>query len=203
MAWESLWPEALAILGQSSSSIFAAAIPMQSWFRKLLELSDFYQSHKVVVLSWRAGAAAEPAGQIEAVIRPMNLDDMLMVEDIDRAAFGSVWQNTRSCLELAYRQAAIATVAEREGELVGYQISTATQMGGHLARLAVKPAYQGNGIGYALLNDMLKQFERRGAYNVTVNTQHDNFSSLSLYHKAGFRRTGEEYPVYQFNKLSS
>ncbi|UCH59484.1 MAG: GNAT family N-acetyltransferase [Anaerolineales bacterium] len=200
-AWEELWPEALATLEQFSPSVSAAAIPMQSWFRKLLEFSGFNQTHKVVVLAWRAGVEACSPGKIGAIIRPMNLDDLSAVEDIDMAAFGAVWQNTLSCLELAYRQAAIATVAETEGKLVGYQISTATTMGGHLARLAVTPAYQGRGIGYSLLCDMLAQFERRGAYHVTVNTQHDNLSSLSLYQKAGFRRTGEEYPVYQYYPL--
>jgi len=201
VAWEDLWPEALEILRQTSPTISAAAIPLQSWFRQLLERSDFRQTHKVVVLAWRAGAAVAPAYKIQAVIRPMNLDDLVAVEEVDMTAFGSVWQNTRSCLELAYRQAAIATVAELEGELVGYQISTATTMGGHLARLAVKPVHQGKGIGYALLGDMLAQFERRGAYHVTVNTQHDNLISLSLYKKAGFKRTGEEYPVYQYYPL--
>ncbi len=200
-AWEELWPEALATLKEISPSVSAAAIPMQSWFRELLELSGFHRTHKVVVLAWRAGVEAIPHRDIDAFIRPMNLDDLNTVEGIDRVAFGSVWQNTLSCLELAYRQAAIATVAEIDGELVGYQISTATTMGGHLARLAVTPAFQGKGIGYGLLCDMLAQFERRGAYHVTVNTQHDNLSSLSLYQKAGFRKTGEEYPVFQFHPL--
>jgi len=196
--WEELWPEALDILRNISPSISAAAIPMHNWFRELLEMSNFTQTHKVVVLAWRAGAIASAPGKIEAVIRPMNMDDLIAVENIDMTAFGAVWQNTLSCLELAYRQAAIATVAEIEEELVGYQISTSTTLGGHLARLAVKPAYQGRGIGYALLWDMLAQFERRGAYHVTVNTQNDNNTSLSLYRKAGFKRTGEEYPVYQY-----
>jgi len=88
-------------------------------------------------------------------------------------------------------------VAEDDGQLLGYQISTATTMGGHLARLAVHPAAQGGGIGYALVHDMLSQFTRRGARQVTVNTQQDNLVSLALYQKAGFKRTGEEYPVYQ------
>jgi len=203
MAWEELWPEALRVLSSSSPAIITAAIPLQNWFRSLLEMSDFRQTHKVVVLAWQAGTKAAPVNKSDVVIRPMNLDDLASVERVDMAAFGSVWQNTRSCLELAYRQAAIATVAEVESELVGYQISTATTLGGHLARLAVLPLYQGQGIGYAILHDMLAQFERRGANHLTVNTQHDNLTSLSLYQKAGFRRTGEEYPVFQYPTLLS
>jgi ribosomal protein S18 acetylase RimI-like enzyme len=75
-------------------------------------------------------------------------------------------------------------------------------MGGHLARLAVRPEYQGNGIGEALVRDMLSQFYRRGAQTVSVNTQKDNRASISLYQKAGFRLTGEEYPLYQISLLT-
>ena len=71
-------------------------------------------------------------------------------------------------------------------------------LGGHLARLAVRPDAQRKGIGTALVRDMLWQFERRGAERVTVNTQEDNQASLTLYQKAGFELTGESYPVFQY-----
>ena len=93
--------------------------------------------------------------------------------------------------------AATATVVEVQNEIVGYQISTANARGGHLARLAIDPNYQGRGIGRVLLSDLLEQFSRWGSLNVTVNTQVDNVASLALYENAGFRRTGEIYPVYQ------
>jgi ribosomal protein S18 acetylase RimI-like enzyme len=106
-------------------------------------------------------------------------------------------------LEIAFHQAAVATVAEYEGRLVGYQISTGTPIGGHLARLAVLPNVQGKGIGYALLYNLLSQFAQRGSRTITVNTQRDNLASLSLYHKAGFQLTGEEYPIYQLELHAS
>jgi ribosomal protein S18 acetylase RimI-like enzyme len=74
-------------------------------------------------------------------------------------------------------------------------------MGGHLARLAVLPDFQGMGIGSALVQDLLWYFRRRGAQRVTVNTQKDNLASLAVYRKAGFFLTGEEYPVFQYNIL--
>jgi ribosomal protein S18 acetylase RimI-like enzyme len=100
-------------------------------------------------------------------------------------------------LEIAFQQAAVATVAEDQDGIIGYQISTASSGGGHLARLAVHPRVQSQGIGYAIVRDLLAQFYRRGALQVTVNTQLDNLASLALYHKAGFQRTGEVYPVYE------
>jgi len=196
--WSELWEASLAQLKGLYAPMRIAAIPMQGWFKNLLEASGFACDHRVVVLAWEGNELPPTPSSPSVVIRPMLFDDISQIEKIDAAAFGGVWQNSRSCLEIAYQQSAVATVAETENHLVGYQISTATQMGGHLARLAVLPQSQGHGIGYSMLHDLLLQFHHRGARAVTVNTQHDNFASLSIYRKAGFRLTGEEYPVYEY-----
>ena len=199
-AWEILWAAALDYLKQYTGMLKIAAIPLHNWFCDLLEKSEFSSPHKVIVLSWMRDQEPEIARDLNPLsIRPMLLDDLPGIEQIDADAFGGVWQNSQSCLEIAFRQSAIATVTEIDGSIAGYQISTATQAGGHLARLAVDPEYQGRGIGYRLVLDMLAQFQRRGAHSVTVNTQHDNLVSLSLYQKAGFVRTGEEYPLFEYD----
>lgn len=196
-AWAMLWPIAQSQLAEPGVRIFAAAIPLQNWFRKLLEDNNFSHSNNVIVLHWNGGNLPEVSLPADARVRLMNLDDLMEVESVDMVSFGNVWQNSQSCLEVAFRQAAIATVVEISGEVAGYQISTMTSMGGHLARLAVKPKFQGLGLGYALVCDMLIQFDRRNVRNVTVNTQEDNMISLSLYQKVGFTRSGEKFPVYQ------
>jgi ribosomal-protein-alanine N-acetyltransferase len=196
-AWDVLWSEAYTQLLDDHKILCAAAIPLYSWFEALLKRNHFQKTHSIVMLSWDNPRLPEPPSKTAVSVRPMTLDDLSEVEIVDSASFSLVWQNSRTYLEIAFRQAAIATVAEYEGQLVGYQISTGTPIGGHLARLAVLPRVQGRGIGYALLYDLLNQFARRSARTLTVNTQKDNLASLSLYHKAGFELTGEEYPIYQ------
>jgi [ribosomal protein S18]-alanine N-acetyltransferase len=201
-AWERLWPEAKArISGERGITI--AAIPLQYWFQELLETSGFMHANNVIMLLWERGCAIPDSEQALVVPRPMNYDDLQAVVKVDTTAFGALWRNSLDSLELAFQQAAVATVAEQEGKVVGYQISTASPMGGHLARLAVAPAYQGKGIGYALVRDTLYQFNRRGAMRVTVNTQQDNLASLALYKKAGFHETKEKYPVFWFKANKS
>jgi ribosomal protein S18 acetylase RimI-like enzyme len=194
-AWWSLWPVALESFSQQPG-LTVAAIPLHDWFRRLLQASDFELSHRVIMLLWERGNVPPVRTPPAASVRPMNVDDLVEVARVDRAAFNPLWQNSHEALLLAFRQSAVATVAEVAGEIVGYQLSTANHMGGHLARLAIHPQVQGRGIGYQLLRDTLIQFERRGARQLTVNTQHNNFTSIALYEKAGFRRTGESYPVY-------
>lgn len=197
--WQKIWVEARQWMQDHDNPPKVAAIPLHDWFGNLLKASQFVSDHNVVVLSWYHSERPPAERRASLHLRPMLLDDIPAIELVDAAAFGGVWQNSQSCLEIAFRQSTLATVAEEKGRLLGYQISTATQVGGHLARLAVLPESQGTGVGYALLDDMLIQFERRGLHTVTVNTQSNNRVSLSLYQKAGFRLTGEEYPVFEFN----
>jgi ribosomal-protein-alanine N-acetyltransferase len=196
-AWDALWSETQPQLAIDPNIHFAAAIPLYGWFEALLKRKGFEKTHSIVMLNWDSPTLPETPPNPAVSIRPMTLDDMVAVETIDSASFSLIWQNSLVYLEIAFRQAAVATVAEYEGRIVGYQISTGTPIGGHLARLAVLPQLQGNGIGYALLYDLLHQFTRRAARTITVNTQKDNLASLALYRKTGFQLTGEEYPIYQ------
>ena len=196
-AWDALWSHAYEQLANQEKQIWVAAIPMHSWFARLLEKSHFEKSQSVVLLRWEGSALPEKHDHPRENIRPMNFDDLETVVEIDHAAFIPVWQNSLAYLEYSFRQAIIASVAEVGGKVVGYQISTATPLGGHLARLAVHPSFQEKGFGYSLLHDLLSQLILRGNRTVTVNTQKDNQASLNLYKKAGFQITGEEYPFYQ------
>jgi ribosomal-protein-alanine N-acetyltransferase len=196
-AWDALWLDAREQLLGLAEVTQVAAIATLEKMEILLARSRFDLVQKIVMLTWDSSRGKPHLPTAPAPIRPMNYYDLDAVAVLDRLAFQPIWQNSRDYLELAFRQAAIATVAEEDGILLGYQISTASPLGGHLARLAVHPQHQGRGIGSALVNDLLNQFERRGAKVLTVNTQHDNPASLALYLKAGFRLTGEEYPIYR------
>lgn len=196
--WHEMWPLALQTMLADKRIARVAAIPLQGWMAELLSENGFTQSYQVVMLSWSPGEAPAERPTPSGFIRPMTLDDLVRVQEVDEAAFAPEWQNSLECLDLAFRQAAIATVFELNGQIYGYQISTPTPVGGHLARLAVHPEVQRQGVGYALLRDVLLQFDRRGAKRVTVNTQQNNLTSLALYRQVGFRPTGEQYPVYQY-----
>lgn len=194
-AWSALWSAARDQF--SSSNVCVVAMPHQNWFRKLLESGAFVHSCDVVMLKW-AGNRQPPVERHSAcIIRPMELDDLPAVQAVDSESFSPIWQNSLPLLKIALERAAIATVAEDESGIIGYQISTASAARGHLARLAVHPGLQRRGVGYSLVQDLLTQFQRWGALEITVNTQLDNQASLVLYEKAGFRRTDKIYPVYQ------
>jgi ribosomal protein S18 acetylase RimI-like enzyme len=195
-AWNLLWQEAFRELSQQGK-MKIAALCAEAWMRKLLEYSEFRQTHTVIVLAWRGPTSLVPP-RYPAWPRAMLLEDLPQIFDLDWICFDALWRNSQQTIEMAFNQAVFATVIEEKGEIIGYQISTPSPRGGHLARLAVHPKMQGQGIGYTIVYDLLARFANQGAEIVTVNTQENNTASLALYRKANFEQTGHRYPVYEY-----
>jgi len=198
-AWAKLWEKALAILSKDSNLHCAAAVVMQSWFAEVLDNSQFQCSHHVVSLKYRhKEVGSTPVLPSEKYIRPMLKKDLPAVAQLDKQAFPLLWHYTLPTLQLAYQYSAIATVWEENRQIIGYQISSVGDEGGHLSRLAVHPNSQGKGIGKKLVQDLIARFAKRKIFTVTVNTQNNNHASLAIYHRLGFIDTAETYPVYEY-----
>lgn len=196
--WQALWQEAYRELKAKNVQV-VAAICTDTWMQKLLSSHGFQQTETVVVLSWDPTAPLAPP-RYSARPRVMAASDLPQVYAVDRACFAPLWQNSQTILEMAFLQAIFATVLEDEQGIVGYQISTPSPRGGHLARLGVHPRGQGQGMGYALVHDLLIRFTNHAlvseGLSITVNTQAKNTASLAVYQKANFHLTGLQYPVY-------
>jgi ribosomal-protein-alanine N-acetyltransferase len=194
--WQALWTH-LQKQAKTSGIKIIYSLVLQSWFEPLISNVGFSQANEVIFYEWRGSAGILDEG-VGLSIRLMQETDLPQVEEIDHRAFDPAWQNSIKTLTTARRLSSYATVCEVEGEMVGYQISTASALGAHLARLAVVPVSQRRGVGRALVVDMLKHIARRGFDRVTVNTQADNLSSQHLYNTLGFEPTGQRYPMYAY-----
>jgi ribosomal-protein-alanine N-acetyltransferase len=195
-SWRMLWDAAqLDLVHKGGFTV--AAILLQEWYQKLLLPSGFFNRQSIVMLKREEQTHLEISLPAGVFIRSMLQYDLPAVAELDAAAFEPLWQNSLPSLERAYSQAVLATVAEADGQVLGYQLSTRNPLGAHLARLAVRPDLQARGLGRALVADLIQQAERHAMFHLTVNTQSDNAASLALYKKIGFHETGERFPVYQ------
>jgi ribosomal protein S18 acetylase RimI-like enzyme len=196
-AWNMLWDTAKNEIARAGGAK-VAVIAMQNWFPAILTASGFENRQNIVMLEWQYQPWA--SREAEGIrIRKMEEADLREVEIVDAASFPPLWQNPLETLRRAYAQSLIATVAENEHGIIGYQLSTGGRVRAHLARLAVHPSMQGRGISRALVGDLFARLNQFGIPSLSVNTQSDNAVSLSLYKKMGFLRTGEQYPVYTFD----
>lgn len=193
-AWEALWPPAADAAVRCGARL-AAALTGERWMVSLLRRSGFEETNRVVFLEHRgspAGADAPPGTRL----RVAQAEDFESLIHLDRQAFPGLWGYSPHVFSAALEQAALVTVLEADGEPVGYQLSTASALGAHLARLAVHPRHQGRGYGGALVRHLLHAFALRGFDRVSVNTQADNLASLRLYRRLRFVDTGQAYAVY-------
>lgn len=195
--WNLLWPAACAELVQHHVPM-VAALSLEAWTEPLYQAAGFERTHDVVVLS-RPPEAEQPAARppAGAQLRAAEPADLAGIVAADTQAFAAPWQLAPEMIRLALAQAEYVSVAERAGVIVGYQLTTPSRAGAHLARLAVSPACQGHGLGQALVADLIAYYGRRGGREITVNTQHNNAASLAVYQRLGFQLTGTRFPVYQ------
>jgi mycothiol synthase len=111
---------------------------------------------------------------------------------VHRAAFQSTamtedWrERTRSA---PHHQAELDLVAQAaDGTLVGYCLGwfDAKHQQGQVEPLGILPAYQGHGIGRALLIELLRRCAALGAQQVLVKTDSTRPSALRVYESVGF-----------------
>jgi ribosomal-protein-alanine N-acetyltransferase len=197
--WDLLWPAAQEALAARQVRL-AAALGLEDWFGPLCLRAGFQRTHSVVVLSRHRGPLeSQPGPAPDVHVRQARPADYDSIAATDLAAFTPPWQMSAALMSQAIPLADLITVAEIDHQIVGYQLTTPSNQGAHLARLAVLPAWQGNGIGNALVRHLIDTYNRRNIRELTVNTQDSNTASLSVYRRLGFTPMGLSYPVYQLN----
>ncbi len=127
--------------------------------------------------------ASPPAG---TVLRRALPADLASVARIDAACFDAFWRYDPDRLA-GYLVEDRLMVAEEDGQVIGYTLSTLVRESATIGRLAVDPAARRRGIGKALLADALSYLARTGAGSVSLCTQEENRASRELYRSVGLR----------------
>lgn len=78
-------------------------------------------------------------------------------------------------------------VAELEGKIVGYVIAGIRWLTvGHVLAIAVDPDYRKRGIGSALMKEVFRRFQKRGATLVRLEVRKSNIEAIKFYRALGF-----------------
>lgn len=134
-----------------------------------------------------------------ATTRRMRSNDLPVVAELDRTAFGNPWGNdVRSLSNITTATPRHrARVVEGPDGLEAFAISGQSGSYGYLQRLAVHPDARRRGHARRLVADALHWMERRGASTALVNTGVDNDAALDLYHSLGFTRRAETLQILE------
>lgn len=128
-------------------------------------------------------------------IRPLTVDDLERVLEIENAAFSTPWKEAtfRGLLRRADTDLIAAVRGER---IVGYAVAWTVVDQAELGNVAVADEARGAGIGRALVEAIVARVWKRGAGECFLEVRESNGVAQSLYRSMGFEVVGRRRAYY-------
>jgi ribosomal-protein-alanine N-acetyltransferase len=130
------------------------------------------------------------------VLRQMRDNDLSTIAAMELEIFSDPGRNRSSAASWP-SPPLTPSVAEREGEIVGYSAAWVAEAGGHLGNLAVAPAWRRRGIARKLVERLLDDAEALGCPEITLEVRASNSAAQALYRAFGFRLAGLRRGYYR------
>ena len=141
------------------------------------------------------------SGNMQVTVRPVRLatkgnssretNDMAALLAIEDACFEGLWRYDATSFTDIATTHPYFVVAERHGQVVGYQFNAIDGDSGYLVRIAVHPSVNGQGIGARLMAEAIRFFQQARVSRIMLNTQDDNTHAHRLYEWFGFIRIAQ------------
>ncbi len=124
------------------------------------------------------------------IVRPYEEGDLTSLGVIAEKAFGAAW--TRDMLEadIANEQAHYLCAVTDDGKIAGYIGYWQVLDEGHVMTVAVDEDCRRQGIGEALVREMIRTGFERGILYWTLEVRVNNTRAVRLYEKCGFELAG-------------
>lgn len=132
----------------------------------------------------------------EMVIRQMKEEDMEQVYSIECSSFSRPWSK-ESFLSSLKNPQNLYLVAEAEKSILGYCGLWGIVGEGEITNVAVDRRFQNQGVGEALLRELLQQASTMDITAFTLEVRVSNQSAIHLYHKLGFTDTAVRKNYYE------
>ena len=135
----------------------------------------------------------------EVTLREMTLADVDRVLEIEQASFTTPWSRKAFINEVTENKLAYYTVAELEGEIVGFAGVWLIVDEGHITNIAVDGTYRGRQIGKKILQKIIEELRHRRILRVTLEVRASNSTAINLYRSFGFIILGRRPGYYTDN----
>lgn len=129
-------------------------------------------------------------------VREMIWDDLDQVMVIENENFSVPWTETGFFTYLMREDALFLVAEDEEENILGYCGVIMVIGEGDITNVSVKKELQGQGIGKALLQELICQTVSRGVHTLFLEVRESNVAALALYEKQGFVRMGVRKNYY-------
>jgi ribosomal-protein-alanine N-acetyltransferase len=133
-------------------------------------------------------------------IKPMRLEDISAVLEIEQMSFPTPWPRDAYQHELKDNRLACYLVAREFQRVLGYAGMWVILDEAHVTTIAVDPLHRRRRIGERLLVALIDEAMRRGARWVTLEVRKSNLGAQALYRKYGFKDIGIRKGYYSDNR---
>jgi len=124
------------------------------------------------------------------LIRPVKASDATGVYAVERECFRDPYPS-KFLDALIKMERDRFFVADEDGKIVGYAVTTASGKDGHIVSVAVKPRCRRRGIGTALLSAVTRKLVEEGVEDIHLEVRKGNRAAISFYERMGFRAFSE------------
>jgi ribosomal-protein-alanine N-acetyltransferase len=140
---------------------------------------------------------------IEVFIRPMRVQDIDAVVEIDQRSFNSPWPRQSFEFEVSKSDAAHSWIAEinkyGQKKIVGMAVFWLLVDQAHLATIAVHENYRRMGIAGQIIRTALVKLKNLGALSAMLEVREGNLAAQVLYSQFGFKNIGKRANYYRDN----
>lgn len=136
----------------------------------------------------------------ELILQPLSNAQLEAAVNLDRLCLGGLWtlEGYRRELESPNSELLYLSVpVAGEGSFLGMGCFWAILEEAHITLLAVRPEFQGQGLGQALLLGLLEKAVERKLERATLEVRASNQQAKALYEQFGFQLAGRRKGYYQ------
>jgi [ribosomal protein S18]-alanine N-acetyltransferase len=142
--------------------------------------------------------------RLKISLRPMEIEDLHRVHEIDTLSFSMPWSERSFRFELTENRNSIVWVAQADQEgqppvVVGAIVVWVILDEAHVATIAIHPDFRGLGVGRRILARVLLIAYQRGARMVYLEVRQRNLAAQNLYRRFGFVVVGTRPRYYKDN----
>lgn len=133
-------------------------------------------------------------------VRPMGLEDLDQVLEVERSSFSTPWTKEAFYRELTQNRLACYLVALADGRVIAYAGTWLIMDEAHVTNVAVHPAFRGRKVGELIMRSLMLLARSRGALRMTLEVRKSNRVAQNLYRKLGFTIQGCRPQYYADNQ---
>ena len=130
------------------------------------------------------------------IVRPMKINDLEVILEIERDSFSTPWSLQAFKAELIDNEYARYYCLELDGQTIGYMGLWFILDEGHITNIAITPSYRGQHWGEFLMRNVMKKMVDAGMERMTLEVRASNSPAQSLYSRLGFNTAGVRKGYY-------